>query len=355
MKERTKRVQARQFLLEWRAALICFVVAGLSGTPFRLAAAGFGPLGGLNPDYVRNAHTHLMLFAWATPPLMILMTQRLARNFARRPAQKFREDAFRRIIRAAIWVGVLMFVPFLISGYSNTRIGPVSLPLTIILSSLGMFVWYAFSIEYVRARRGLHTDIIWRLWDWANFFLCLSTVGAWARGIFMGLKITDPRITGGSIQFFVITFSFGWLVLGVLGEFHRRFKRAPCGQLRRATWLLAAGIPLIFLSAQTGELPGWLSFGGHLSALAVGLGLSLHLHAFWKNGAITRHTPSLVALIFVALAMLITALPPVVTWANTSGLRLIFVHLLLLGVVTLGLINAHPERERMRPAWLMPA
>jgi len=355
MKERTKRVQARQFLLEWRAALICFVVAGLSGTAFRLAAAGFEPLGGLNLDYVRNAHTHLMLFSWATPPLMILMAQRLARNFARRPAQKFREDAFRRIIRAAIWVGVLMFVPFLISGYSNTRIGPVSLPLTIILSSLGMFVWYAFSIEYVRARRGLHTDIIWRLWDWANFFLCLSTVGAWARGIFMGLKITDPRITGGSIQFFVITFSFGWLVLGVLGEFHRRLKTAPGRQIHAGTWLVAAGIPLIFLSAQTAELPGWLSFAGHLSALAVGLGLSLHLHKIWQNGGIGRRSPSRVALIFVAGAMLVAAVPPLLHWANSFGLRLIFVHLMLLGVVTLGLLESHPENERLRPAWLMPA
>lgn len=355
MKNRTYTPRARQFLGEWRAALACFVVAGISGTAFRLAAAGFEPLSGLNLDYVRNAHTHLMLFSWATPPLMILMAQRLAKNFAHKPAQKFREDAFARIIRAAIWIGVLMFVPFLLSGYSNTRIGPVSLPLTIILSSLGMFVWYAYAVEYWRARRQVQTDITWRLWDWANLFLCLSTLGAWARGIFMGLKVTDPRVTGGSIQFFVITFSLGWLVLGVLGEFYRRINAPPGRQTRAGTWLIACGVPLIFLSAQTAELPGWLRGAGHLSALAVGLGLGLHLHIIWQNGGISRRAPSMVALIFVALAMLAAGVPPLLELANGLGLRLVFVHLMLLGVVTLGLLESHPEHSRMRPAWLMPA
>lgn len=344
-----------QFSLEWTAALACFVVAGITGTAFRLAAAGFEPLSGLNLGYVRNAHSHLMLFSWATPPLMILMAQRLALKSTQGGAKNFRARTFRRIIRAAIMIGVLTFVPFLISGYTSTKIGPISLPLTIIFSTLGMFVWYAFSLAYWRARRGLARDSVWRLWDWANAFLCLSTLGAWARGAFIGMKVTDARLTHGSIQFFVITFSFGWLTLGMLGEFHRRRNTQPGRAADLGTALLAAGIPLIFISAQTAQIPSILSACGHLSALAVGVGLSLHLYTLRESGGIRWRNPSIIALIFVAGAMLISAVPPILNWANTTGLRLIFVHLLLLGVVTMGLLEVYPRATPIKARGLMPA
>lgn len=337
--------QQTSFEVEWSAALACFILAGITGTAFRLVAAGFSPLSGLTLSHVRHAHSHLMLFSWATPPLMVLIAER----FLRQKVQNFRLAQFRRIIRASILVGALTFVPFLISGYTNTRIGPISLPLTIIFSTLGMFVWYAFAWEYARARRNVVADVTWRLWDWATVFLVVCTLGAWARGMFMGMKITDPRLANGSIHFFVILFSFGWLALGMLGVFHQRLKLHSTPTLTAATTLLAAGIPLVFLNAPMGEIPAWLRALGNLSSLLVGAGLSLHLWAFWRTGNTRADqkriaTPALILLAMVALAMLTATVPDVLRWSEGQGLRLVFVHLLLLGVVTLGLLE-----ERFAP------
>lgn len=334
----TKNERSAQFVWEWSAALVCFIVAGMCGTYFRLSAAGFSPLGELPFEHLRNAHSHLMLFSWASPPLMILMTKRLKRE----GAKNFRERSLRRIIRANLLIGALSFGPFLVYGYKSAQLGSAKIPLTIILSTLGMFVWYAFAWVYWRARRGLEADLTWRLWDLAVFFLALCTLGAWARGVFMGMKLGSGTLNQASIQFFVITFSFGWLGLGVLGELFRRVDPAALARVKHrklASWLLGVGTPLVFLNAPMGDIPQSLRLAGNLSSLMLGAGLCVLVIQLFKAASSRPPLPTR-AMGLVGFIMVGTAIPFLMDLGNQLGLRVLFVHLLLLGVVTLSLLEA---------------
>jgi hypothetical protein len=328
------------FQAEWTAAIACFVLAALTGTVFRFTAAGFAPLSGLDLSFVRNAHSHLMLFSWATPPLMALIAQSLARGVARGSARDRLIRKFRWVIRAALVLGLLSFVPFLVAGYGPMHFGPVKLPLSIIFSTVSMLVWYAFAVVYARARRQVDAGPSERLWDLAVIFLVVGSAGAWARGAFMGMGVEDPLLTQGSIQFFLVTFSFGWLLLGMLGEFHRRHQTEQSRALDWAYWLLALGVPAVFTTAIPTAVPLWLEIAGYLGSLSVAIGLGVHVWSLWDSNRRIKPAPSLIAFTFVAAGMLAASAPPVLEWADQMGLRIVFVHVILLGVVSLGLIES---------------
>jgi hypothetical protein len=99
----------------------------------------------------------------------------------------------------------------------------------------------------------------------------------------------------------------------------------------------------------------WLDTLGHLSSFAVGVGLGIHVYSFWRANGDSRPAPSQLAFAFVTAGMLTASAPPILDWANQLGLRIVFIHVILLGVVSLGLIESYAPRLERAGRNPMPA
>lgn len=201
--------QNESYRVEWSLILLGFTIAACAGIFMRYALAT-GDWHGLKFGYVRHAHSHLMLFAWATTGWMIL----LARSFERAGHSV---KVFRTIIHFSIAISFLSFLPFLLWGYTLAHFGPAKLPVSVILSTAMLFVWYWFAVTWFKNRHKILSKPGLHLLDVAAYSMVLCTVGAWLRGVFIGLKLTERVFTEGSVHSFLAIMTDGWLFVGFLG------------------------------------------------------------------------------------------------------------------------------------------
>ncbi len=327
----------------WAAALACFILAGSTGAFFRFSMAhGALPMG-LHFDNVRRAHSHLMFFSWVTPALMALVAARLER----RPTVVFGR-AVRRIIAAAIALGLASFVPFLLAGYTPMDLGGHAVPLSIIFATAEMFTWYAFAVVYRRRTRGVPRDSALALWDIAVIAMVLSSVGAWARGALVGMHVTDPFWTNAAVHFFLGIFSDGWLAVAALALVHDHLGVQMRGRQRWLTALIAVGLPMTFvLGMPPSVVPPALWSLATVAGLLVGAGFVGHAVVLWRaarrrwaepNGRLWAAAIACFAL--KGLAQMMFIVPVVSGWAEGAGLRILYLHVLFLGAVTLTLVES---------------
>jgi hypothetical protein len=326
----------------WAGALALFVLAGLTGVLYRFAVAFVwtpDEMGGLVLGNVRHAHSHLMYFGWATPALMAL----IAHAVRRRTGQPIR--GIGPILGAVLALALLAYPPFLLWGYAPAVLGDARLPLSVIAAGLNVIGWYAFAVAYARATRDHERDAALRVFDLALAFLVLSTVGAWGLPLSQAAGIASEPLKAALTHLFLDTFSEGWFVLGVLGLAY-----AAADERRHVPplWpvlVAAVGVPFTFaLALPAGFVPplwkGLASVGGGL----VGLGLLAAVAVLWRrlgarrSGGLWRIALGLLAL--KATGQICVALSPGVNWAAFHGLRVLYLHLMLLGFVTLGFFAA---------------
>jgi len=86
----------------WKAALVCFIIAGATGSLMRFGML-YGYPAGLQFVNVRHAHSHLMYFGWVTPALMALIAANLPRVTGRQVSPRIRWVARLRRI-PSVWV-----------------------------------------------------------------------------------------------------------------------------------------------------------------------------------------------------------------------------------------------------------
>ncbi|MBA2664064.1 MAG: hypothetical protein H0U74_17370 [Bradymonadaceae bacterium] len=319
----------------WSASLVAFVVAAAGGVLFRGGMIDGFSLGFV-PNHIRHAHSHLMLMGWATPALMTLIVTSWARRGARAP----------RGTAATIWIawGLAMasFAPFLLHGYKSFDVGFARMPVAAIVSGLCILSWYAFAAIYVRATRGVVRDAALRCFDVAVFFLCISSLGAWAEGMLMALKVTDTFWLALMIHFFVDLFGEGWLMIGLLGLMYAWLPGEEPRFVGRYLALMVAGLgTLFFLGMPSAMVEAGLRAAGHVGALLVGLGMLGHLKALWPRMRAQRSllwTVVAAMLVLKTAAFFAAAMPPVLAWASSAGLRLIYLHLGFLGFGSIALV-----------------
>ncbi len=325
----------------WLYALVCFVLAGLTGTLFRLGfASGTLPFE-LAFDNVRRAHSHLMFFSWVTPALMALMAARLDKRLPEGFGR-----AMHVVIASNLVLGLCSFVPFLLDGYKTTSLFGRELPLSIIFSTASMFAWYAFGWLYWKKTRDLPRDTTLALWDIATVALFVSSAGAWARGALMGLGVEDPFLTDGVVHFFLGLFSDGWLGLAALGLVHDHLGVQMRGRQRWLTALMVVGLPVTFLLGMPSAIvPQTLRQLGAIGGLMVGVGFVGHAVVLWRGRAQSAGMWS-AALVFVGLKgtaqmlFIVLIVPAVAAWAEMAGLRIMYLHVLFLGAVSLALVES---------------
>lgn len=342
----------------WLSALLLFILAGSTGVLMRFGLLSGFPWG-LQYTNVRHAHSHLMYFGWVTPALMGLIAAWLP-ALTGRPLTPMLQARFRAVIGAILLLAVGAYSAFLLYGYRPAQIGGLRLPISTILASLNMIGWYAFIVIYRQATKDAARVSPLRLWDAALAFLVLASLGAWGIALTAVLRIQDPVVSALLTHLFLDLFADGWFVLGVLGlasAANPLASRHPWAS--RSESLLIMGLPVVFLlGIPVNLLPPFVRLIGSLGGLMVGLGLWGQIVVLWRH-AEPRWRPALVFLGLEATAALAITVPAIAQWSERANLRISYLHWLLLGFVTLGLVAAAQAtwgREFVRGRrWLITA
>lgn len=314
---------------EWRAAVSGFVFAGLVGAWMRYAMTTDN-WAGLEFMHVRHAHSHVMLFVWATSGWMILLSEALVRRGVP-------DAGLRRIIRASLGFGFLNFLPFLFWGYKFAEIGPFKLPLSIAASTVVMFVWYVFAGAWVRHRKVVENLSARGLLDVAVGSMVLCTIGAWLRGMLMPLGVTDLMWTTGVVHGFLSTLTDGWLLVGLLGLLILQH------DLTLPKWpkrVIIGALPFAFL-VNVVAAPMEVRLVGSVSVIV----LMMPLIRIVKTLAHKQSRFFVFALGAAIVARLLYSVPLVMSFADQMSFRIGYLHWLFLAIVTVGLWEASGNRR----------
>lgn len=321
----------------WLGALSCFVLAGLTGALFR-----FIPLTGIDTGLslvnVRHAHSHLMYFGWVTPALMILVGGHLPFLTGR--------DVHRSlywIVASGFVTALLSYPPFLLFGYAPAVFGETRLPLSVIAAGLNVVVWYAFVVYYIRQTKGIRRGSALLVWDFAMIFLVLATLGAWALALMKPLGIENVVLSVAFTHVFLDLFSEGWFVLGVLGLVYATVDQELNRWTRIGLVLICLGLPTLFAFGMAASLvPAPLKLLARAGGVLVSTGLLIQVGVL--AGRLMRERSAwlipLGMLGVKAAGQLGAALLPGVWLVNLPGMRILYLHIMLLGFVTLGLFAA---------------
>lgn len=323
----------------WWSALALFIVAGSTGALFRFGVA-YGWTGGLALENVRHAHSHLMYFGWGTPALMVLIWRCLPTAVT-----AAREQPFRWVVGGALVAAILAYPPFLLFGYSSVQVGAARMPIAVVGAGLNIFAWYGFVGLYGVSTWRLSRTGALRLWDVAVGALVLATFGAWGLSLLPLLGVHSPLVAAALTHVFLDLFSEGWFVLGGVGVIYALLDARSEGPRPWSVWLVVLGLPFTFiLGLSLSRLPvGMVLVGRAGSALfAVGL-LALTIRLARTLSTARRRWLwgiPLACLLLKAGAQLAGSLIPGLWLAATPELRILYLHVMLLGFLTLGLVAA---------------
>lgn len=319
------------------------MLAALTGAVFR-ASMAWGLDTGATLTNLRHAHSHAMFFAWVTPALMTLVAALLPR-LTGRPTSR----AMVRAIASTIVLGVVSHPFFALFGYSSVTIGAARIPPAVIVAALNMLAWYAFALEYARATWGARrVDARQRgalvAWDLAVAMLLLSTVAAWALALVRPLGLEPARWQPVLVHAFLDPFAEGWLPLAVLGVLHA-VRPQPAGSERILGLVaIAIGAPLAFgLAAPRELLPDGVRVLSAAGAIVWAGGLLSQLALFARDARELRIGVPLAFGAAAALARGFTGTAPGIDWMAFDGLRLLYLHALLVGLVSLSLFSLARE------------
>lgn len=331
---------SRSLRLEWAwwGALAVFVLAGSTGALYRLGLT-YGWTVGLDLTNVRHAHSHLMYFGWVTPLLFVLIARYM------RSGMNVVLPAKLNVVIAGCFVAALISYPlFLFFGYNPVALGEKRLPIAVIGSTLNMTAWYAFVVWYIRATRGILRTQGHLLWDVALTFLMLATVGAGGLAMLKPLGIESDVWTSALTHVFLDFFSEGWFVLAVLGLAHLSLLNGGRRGGHWSIYILCLGLPLTFALGMPSILvPAELAIVARAGGILVGAGLLANVALLWPAANGERKWVWRIPLLMLALkatGQVASGILPGIWWSDLRGMRILYLHLMLLGFVSLGLAAA---------------
>lgn len=324
----------------WQWALFSFVLAGLAGFLFRL---GFiYPLPPeLSLDNIRHAHSHLMFFGWAALlPLYLIKLDTI-------PGYHVAFGA--RLMKASLWVsilfGLLSFPAFLLWGYNPVAIGSASIPISAIISGLVMIGWYGFMAGYLITRYFKHnyTPNVW--FEGAMVMLFVSSLGAWGVGVTGIFQIGSTLFGKVLTHFFLATFVEGWVILVLLGFIAKTLDMAEDDFVVSPlvlVGLIVIGAPLTFpYGIEESMIDLNLSVAGRMGGFLVAEGIILFAYSVIKSRkeSISIWIWPLIFLALKAIMQLIASVSPAELWLSDHGVRILYLHVILLGAFTTGMIG----------------
>jgi len=336
----------------WKLPLVCFVIAGFTGFLYRLGMVGWLPAAlDLSLENVRHAHSHLMFFCWAVPVPLYFMIRRIRREL------KVNEPNILmvRTAKASLFLGLTAYPFFLLFGYRPVPMGGMELPASVILSGLVMLCWYGFMAGYWKERKRIANSIAMIFYDGALIMLFVCSLGAWGVAVAQFAGLTNPLFGKALTHFFLATFTEGFVVMGLLGILYEQLN-IHMEEVQVAPGLLVGfilfGAPLTFpYGISEGLLSPKLLLVGRAGGMLAAIGLGLNMYDLYKqSGDLTDRFWNIVLLLLAAkgLAQLLATVLPSNFWLSEHGLRIFYLHLLLLGAFTLGLFKALYQLSEVR-------
>lgn len=324
-----------QFL--WHASVACFLLAALTGFLYRLGMLGWIP-GDLALNTIRHAHSHLMFFGWAVPlPFYIIMQKVIGKSGNLPRGMKWMKYS----IGATLVFGLLAYPFFLFFGYRPVPLDSATMPLSVIFSGMVMISWYGFIIGYWKSRAVLEDDESLPWIDGALILLAICSLGAWGVAVIQEIAPDSHLLMKSMTHFFLAAFTEGWVVLVLLAilisELEIDTDNWPVSP-QIALGAIAIGAPLTFPygiseSLLTPLLMGTARFGGGLAAI----GLLFVLTFIFKTGK-WKHPIWIWPIVLLALKGILqlgSSVIPSSFWLSDPGLRVLYLHILLLGGLTL--------------------
>ncbi|PKD42722.1 hypothetical protein [Rhodohalobacter barkolensis] len=317
----------------WLWSLSFFMLAALTGFLYRWGLIG-GEIFGLRLTNVRHAHSHLMFFNWVTPVPMVFIARKLL---------KTSPEAYQSLkwsVTAIILIGFTSFPFFLLYGYHPVQLGSANLPLSVMLSGLVMIGWYWFMAIYIKHRKKLSDGLSTLFYDGALVMLFVSSLGAWGVAVAQFSNIDNNLISGALTHFFLTVFTEGWCVLAAIGIYYDLSDQNYSFPVDK-NWLIAPivlGAPLMFPFGLSVDLLNesllWTAKSG---SLLVGIGLGINL--FYMARALPNRNKVIWSVVLTMLALKVTVqlsavFLPETLWLGQHGLRVLYLHLLLLGFVS---------------------
>ena len=323
----------------WQTVFFCFILAAVTGVLFR-----FGMIVPL-PDVlslqnVRHAHSHLMFFGWATPLPLYIFWKRL-RTRIEPVSGKIGLDLMYGSLWGILLFGLLSYPFFLLYGYQPVPLGSTTLPLSVICSGLVMIGWYGYIAGYLMARKQVGRSFSQMWFEAALLMLFICSLGAWGVAVTQALDTANPLFGKALTHFFLACFTEGWIVLitvALLAEALNLnatdFRLSP----NLLAGLILVGAPMTFpygISQSLMTLPMLYTAraGGFLVGMAVlGTGLQI-LRSDGMRRSLLRWP---LALLLLKAVMQVTAsVIPSDFWLSDYALRILYLHILLLGAFTL--------------------
>lgn len=327
------------------AATSLLLVCGL-GIVLR-AGYVFGPvLPGLDFRNIVHAHSHVAFFGWASLALMGLVYHALAESGA--PVSS-RWTGWHLGLTIAATAGAGL--AFLWAGYW---------PVSIAFSAVNTLLWYLFAglfaSTWIRLPRSPwpskhpSPSPTHPFFAAAVAYLVLSSLSTWLLTVFTATHASS-RVLEAGVAFYLHNFTEGWFGLGIAGACYwlvPRLTGRPLHNPRLARWHLWLAIVFTAPGFLT-ELPqapdpwplvGRLALAGSL----VGTGLFLYNMARTIHGRGGRWPLPVVAsgLVFLAIKSgldLTRFVPGLAQAAQASQARVGYLHLLLFGFVSVGLMG----------------
>ncbi|MGF1669056.1 MAG: hypothetical protein ACFCU6_01305 [Balneolaceae bacterium] len=315
----------------WLWSVACFILAGFTGFIYRWSLIAPAPFG-IELQNIRHAHSHLMFFCWITPVPMVFIT-RFISGFT-----TYRIRSLINVTWVILILGLLSYPFFLLYGYRSADLGFAELPVSVIISGLIMIVWYFYIWYYIQARKKTAESISGSFYDAALFMLAISSAGAWGVAVIQFTAFENPFITTALTQFFLVNFTEGWAVLMAVGLMYEYL--GPENPPVNINWLIAPvmlGVPLLFPFGMSQALinPALL-FSAKAGAVLVSGGLLMNLYFLSKSEKTVIWWWKIILILFAAkiLLQLTAALIPAYFWLGEHGLKIFYIHLMLLGFIT---------------------
>jgi hypothetical protein len=347
-------MEQRDQLLQkvWLWSLLFFLLAAFTGFVYRWGLIG-GDILGLRMSNVRHAHSHLMFFNWVTPVPLVFM----ARHLMKTAPEAY--SSLKWCISVIILIGFASYPFFLIYGYQPVQIGNANLPFSVMLSGLVMIGWYWFGLIYLKYRSKADSSLSQLFYDGALVMLVVSSLGAWGVAVAQFGNIDNNLVSGALTHFFLTTFTEGWCVLAAIGIFYDLSEKNDLLPFDK-NWLIAPivlGAPLMFpFGLSVDLLNESLLWTAKFGSLMVGIGLGINLW-FMARALPNRNrwiwTFVLAMLVLKVTVQLAAVFLPETLWLGQHGLRVLYLHLLLLGFVSSMFFAAfHTVNNRISKAGL---
>lgn len=328
----------------WQLSLGSFVLAALTGFLYRYGM--LNPLHGfLDLVNIRHAHSHLMFFNWISPPLMAWMVSLLGEQSDVPVDHK----KYKTCLYTMLVLGLLAYPFFLLYGYRSTSIGSADLPIAAILSGIIMITWYWFAWLYYMDRKKAADTLPISIFDGALVALLISSLGAWGVSIFQFSGTHNPLVSSALTHFFLGVFTEGWAILGVLGIIWSYHDKLILPFKTGWLWkpLLLGSLLLFPLSLNQSLVTPIMMISAKTGLLLVVISLSLHLYTFVCSRKFQGFICNFILILLgVKIVFQFIAILPLDIWPGEHGLRILYLHLLLLGFVSLTFIKTMQKKDQ---------